>query len=62
MSVGRAVQCIIMASFVAALYLGNELAPADQSVMIKVVGSSTLYPMTEAVAEEFRMPMGERFA
>ncbi len=54
MSVGRAVLFIVTVGFVAALYQGNESALADQSAMIKVDGSSTVYPLTEAVAEEFQ--------
>ena len=33
---------------------GNDLAQAEQTALIKVDGSSTVYPLTEAVAEEFQ--------
>lgn len=54
MSVGRVPQGIIIASLVALLYAGSHAAHADQSAMIKIDGSSTVYPLTEAVAEEFQ--------
>ncbi|HMS84209.1 MAG TPA: PstS family phosphate ABC transporter substrate-binding protein [Nitrospira sp.] len=54
MSVGQAVKCIVTASFAATLCIGSESAHADQSAMIKIDGSSTVYPLTEAVAEEFQ--------
>jgi phosphate transport system substrate-binding protein len=54
MGVVRLMQCIMMISLVAILGLGSDPVQAEQSAMIKVDGSSTVYPLTEAVAEEFQ--------
>ena len=54
MRVVRSVQYVVAAGLVVALGLGSYPAWADQSAMIKVDGSSTVYPLTEAVAEEFQ--------
>lgn len=35
-------------------FLGNGVSPASAATLIKVDGSSTVYPITEAVAEEFQ--------
>lgn len=54
MGVVRVAQSIMMASLAMAMSLEGHPAQADQSAMIKVDGSSTVYPLTEAVAEEFQ--------
>ena len=50
----RFVLCLTMAGFLGDFASGNDLAQADQTALIKVDGSSTVYPLTEAVAEEFQ--------
>ena len=54
MRVVRSVQYAVAAGLVVAFGLASHPAWADQSAMIKVDGSSTVYPLTEAVAEEFQ--------
>jgi len=54
MLVARFVGCMVMAGFLGAFGLGSHLANADQTALIKVDGSSSVYPLTEAVAEEFQ--------
>ncbi|MGE3975964.1 MAG: PstS family phosphate ABC transporter substrate-binding protein [Nitrospira sp.] len=54
MRVVRLVQCVRVAGLVVIYGLGSYPAQAGQSAMIKVDGSSTVYPLTEAVAEEFQ--------
>jgi len=50
----RFVWCMALAGFLGVFGAGSHLAQADQTVLIKVDGSSTVYPLTEAVAEEFQ--------
>ena len=47
-------RCMIVVSLWATFALASHPAQADRSAMIKVDGSSTVYPVTEAVAEEFQ--------
>jgi phosphate transport system substrate-binding protein len=46
--------CITVVQFVVLCISGSYLAQADQTALVKVDGSSTVYPLTEAVAEEFQ--------
>ena len=46
--------CRIAVGFLVLLCLWTEPVGANQSSLIKVDGSSTVYPVTEAVAEEFQ--------
>jgi len=48
------VWCMALAGFLGVFGAGSHLAQADQTALIKVDGSSTVYPLTEAVAEEFQ--------
>jgi phosphate transport system substrate-binding protein len=43
-----------LAGFLGIFGSGSHLAQADQTALIKVDGSSSVYPLTEAVAEEFQ--------
>jgi phosphate transport system substrate-binding protein len=54
MLVVRLVSCMAMAGFLGVFGLGTHLAQAEQTALIKIDGSSTVYPLTEAVAEEFQ--------
>lgn len=54
MRVVRLVQLAMAAGLLVAFGLESHPAQAEQSAMIKVDGSSTVYPITEAVAEEFQ--------
>ena len=54
MLVARFVGCMAMAGFLGVFASGSHLAQADQTALIKVDGSSTVYLLTEAVAEEFQ--------
>lgn len=54
MRVVRGVWCLAMVGFLGIFGSGSHLALADQTALIKVDGSSTVYPLTEAVAEEFQ--------
>lgn len=54
MGVVRVAQSIMVASLAMAMSLEGHPAQAEPSAMIKVDGSSTVYPITEAVAEEFQ--------
>ncbi|BFU92338.1 MAG: phosphate ABC transporter substrate-binding protein [Nitrospira sp.] len=54
MGVARFAQSIVMAGLAMAMSLERHPVQAEPSVMIKVDGSSTVYPLTEAVAEEFQ--------
>ncbi len=54
MLVARLVGCMAMAGFLVVFGSGSHLAQADQTALIKVDGSSTVYLLTEAVAEEFQ--------
>ncbi|MDF0650560.1 MAG: PstS family phosphate ABC transporter substrate-binding protein [Nitrospira sp.] len=54
MRVVRLVQRAMATGLLVAFGLGSHPAEAEQSAMIKVDGSSTVYPITEAVAEEFQ--------
>lgn len=54
MRVVRLVQRAMAAGLLMAFGLGSHPAQAEQSAIIKVDGSSTVYPITEAVAEEFQ--------
>lgn len=45
---------IVVAGFLTVYIPGSDMVQADQSALIKVDGSSTVYPLTEAVAEEFQ--------
>ncbi|MFI5248130.1 MAG: PstS family phosphate ABC transporter substrate-binding protein [Nitrospirales bacterium] len=46
--------CMTMAGFLGVFGSGSHQAQADQTALIKVDGSSSVYPLTEAVAEEFQ--------
>jgi phosphate transport system substrate-binding protein len=46
--------CMAVVLFVVLCISGSYLAQADKTALIKVDGSSTVYPLTEAVAEEFQ--------
>lgn len=54
MLVARFVWCMAMAGFLGVFGSGSHLTQADQTALIKVDGSSTVFPITEAVAEEFQ--------
>ncbi|MDP1946620.1 MAG: PstS family phosphate ABC transporter substrate-binding protein [Nitrospirota bacterium] len=54
MGVVRLVSCMAMAGFLGVFGSGSHLAQAEQTALIKIDGSSTVYPLTEAVAEEFQ--------
>ncbi|HWF62759.1 MAG TPA: PstS family phosphate ABC transporter substrate-binding protein [Nitrospira sp.] len=54
MGVVRVAQSIMVASLAMAMSLEGHPAQAEPSAMIKVDGSSTVYLLTEAVAEEFQ--------
>ena len=54
MLVVRFVGYMAMAWFLGVFASGSHLAQADQTALIKVDGSSTVYLLTEAVAEEFQ--------
>lgn len=54
MGVVRFVQSVMAASLAMAMSLEGHPAQAEKPAMIKVDGSSTVYPLTEAVAEEFQ--------
>ena len=54
MLVVRFVACMVMAGFLGIFCSESQLAQADQTALIKVDGSSSVYPLTEAVAEEFQ--------
>ena len=50
----RLVWCVAIIGFLGVFGSGSRLAHADQTALIKVDGSSTVYLLTEAVAEEFQ--------
>lgn len=50
----RLVWCVAIIGFLGVFGSGSHLAHADQTALIKVDGSSTVYLLTEAVAEEFQ--------
>ncbi|WP_455389161.1 PstS family phosphate ABC transporter substrate-binding protein, partial [Petrachloros mirabilis] len=50
----RFVWCTAIVLYFGVSGSGSNLAQADQTALIKVDGSSTVYPLTEAVAEEFQ--------
>jgi len=50
----RLVWCVAIIGFLGFFGSGSRLAHADQTPLIKVDGSSTVYLLTEAVAEEFQ--------
>ena len=50
----RLVGSVAMIGFLGVFGSGNHLAQADQTALVKVDGSSTVYLTTEAVAEEFQ--------
>jgi len=54
MVVVRWVSFLAMAALCVVFSSGNDPALADQTALIKIDGSSTVYPLTEAVAEEFQ--------
>jgi phosphate transport system substrate-binding protein len=54
MLVVRFTWCMALAGFLGIFASGSHLAQADQTALIKVDGSSSVYPLTEAVAEEFQ--------
>ena len=54
MLVVRFVACIVVAGFLGIFFSESQLAQADQTALVKVDGSSSVYPLTEAVAEEFQ--------
>jgi phosphate transport system substrate-binding protein len=54
MLVVRFVACVAMAGFLGIFCSESKLARADQTALVKVDGSSSVYPLTEAVAEEFQ--------
>lgn len=54
MLVVRFMGYMAMAGFLGVFGSGSHLAQADQTALIKVDGSSTVYLLTEAVAEEFQ--------
>lgn len=54
MGVARFVQSIVVAGLAMAMSLESHPVQGEPSAMIKVDGSSTVYPLTEAVAEEFQ--------
>lgn len=54
MLIGRLLLIVAITGLLEVFGLGNHLAQADQTALIKVDGSSTVYPLTEAVAEEFQ--------
>ncbi|NOT95114.1 MAG: PstS family phosphate ABC transporter substrate-binding protein [Nitrospira sp.] len=54
MGVVRLVSCMAMAGFLGAFGSGSHLAQGAPTALIKIDGSSTVYPLTEAVAEEFQ--------
>ncbi|MDF0674360.1 MAG: substrate-binding domain-containing protein [Nitrospira sp.] len=47
-------RCMIVAGLWATFVLASHPTQPEHSAMIKVDGSSTVYPLTEVVAEEFR--------
>lgn len=50
----RLLGSVAMIGFLGVFGSGNHLAQADQTALVKVDGSSTVYLTTEAVAEEFQ--------
>ncbi len=54
MRIARFVGCVTLTGFLGAFCSWSLLAQADQTALIKVDGSSSVYPLTEAVAEEFQ--------
>jgi phosphate transport system substrate-binding protein len=54
MLVARFIGYMAMAGFLGVFGSGSHVAQADQTALIKVDGSSTVYLLTEAVAEEFQ--------
>lgn len=54
MLVVRLAQCMVMASVLLIVNPGSHPVQADQPALIKADGSSTVYLLTEAVAEEFQ--------
>ena len=50
------VKALTVASFVATAFSATSTFAADK--IIKIDGSSTVYPITEAVAEEFHVVIG----
>ena len=54
MMVTRLIGWMAMAGFLGIVGSGTHVATAGQTALIKVDGSSTVYPLTEAVAEEFQ--------
>jgi phosphate transport system substrate-binding protein len=45
---------MVVAGFLGIFFSESQLAQADQTALVKVDGSSSVYPLTEAVAEEFQ--------
>jgi len=54
MRIARFVGCVTLTGLLGAFCSWSLLAQADQTALIKVDGSSSVYPLTEAVAEEFQ--------
>ena len=54
MRMARFLGYVTLTGFLGALCSWSLLAQADQTALIKVDGSSSVYPLTEAVAEEFQ--------
>ncbi len=54
MPMGGLIVVSVITGLLAVCVSGGHLAQADQTGLIKVDGSSTVYPLTEAVAEEFQ--------
>jgi len=54
MPMGRFLLISVISGLLAVCISRSQLAQADQTALIKVDGSSTVYPLTEAVAEEFQ--------
>ncbi len=52
--IGRFVLVVTITGLLTVFASGSHLAQADKTALIKVDGSSTVYPLTEAVAEEFQ--------
>ena len=50
----RLAWCVAKIGFLGVFCSGSYLAQADQTALIKIDGSSTVYPLTEAMAEEFQ--------
>ena len=53
MGVVRLVSCMAIAGFLGVFGSGSHLAQSAPTALIKIDGASTVYPLTEAVAEEF---------